>query len=179
MFPDRVGRLVLDGVVDADHYVSPVWKGSLRDTDEVYKSFSRYCHQAEGKCALWRPNDTITDIADRVEGIFADLKENPIPIIDPESKLPFIVTYSDVKFLFFVSLYGPTQSFNAVSQFLDLLDRGLHSFLSTLFRWPSQHELKAFCGPPPPPQYYQTEAQAAIICSDKRYTVSTNFFHLQ
>lgn len=24
MFPDRVGRLVLDGVVDADYYVAPI-----------------------------------------------------------------------------------------------------------------------------------------------------------
>jgi pimeloyl-ACP methyl ester carboxylesterase len=30
MFPDRVGRVVLDGVVDADHYVAPVWVGSSK-----------------------------------------------------------------------------------------------------------------------------------------------------
>lgn len=33
MFPDRVGRVVLDGVVDADLYVSPIWSDSLRDAD--------------------------------------------------------------------------------------------------------------------------------------------------
>jgi len=33
MFPDRVGRVVLDGVVDADLYVSPMWSDSIRDAD--------------------------------------------------------------------------------------------------------------------------------------------------
>jgi hypothetical protein len=172
MFPDRVGRLVLDGVVDADHYVAPVWEGSLRDTDKVYNSFSRYCHQAEGKCALWRPNDTISDVADRVEGIFANLKENPISLIDSESKLPLIISYTDIKLLLFLTLYAPTATFDVVSQILDLLDRGLHSILSTIFVWPPIYELPSFCGPPPSPQYYATEAQTAIICSDKRYNVS-------
>lgn len=55
MFPDRVGRVVLDGVVDADQYVAPVWMDSIRDTDTIFNAFPRYCHEAKDLCALYRP----------------------------------------------------------------------------------------------------------------------------
>jgi hypothetical protein len=176
MFPDRVGRVVLDGVVDADHYVSPVWKGSLRDTDDVYNSFSKYCHQAEGKCALWRLNDTISNIEDRLESVFTNLKENPLSIIDPKSKIPVIVGHTEMRALTFLTLYAPTQAFIAIAMIVDQLYRGLDTVLSQIFIWPPAYELPSFCGPPPSPQYYNNEAQRAIMCSDKRYTVS--FPHL-
>ena len=172
MFPDRVGRVVLDGVVDADHYVGPVWKGSLRDTDDVYHSFSKYCHQAESKCALWRFNDTISNIEERLESVFTSLKENPLSIIDTQSRLPMIVNYSDLRLLLFVTLYSPTQSFNGIAMVVDLLYRGIDSILSQIFAWPSALELPAYCGPPISSQYYANEAQPAIMCSDKRYVVS-------
>jgi hypothetical protein len=160
-------------VVDADHYVAPVWEGSLRDTDAVYNSFAKYCHLAEEKCAMWRPNDTVKDIDDRLENIFTNLKQSPISFVDPNSKMPVIITYSDIRFLIFRTLYSPTGTFDAIAQILDLLDRGLDSILSTIFVWPAAAELPAFCRPPPSASSsYGSEAQYAIICSDKRYTVS-------
>jgi pimeloyl-ACP methyl ester carboxylesterase len=175
MFPDRVGRLVLDGVVDADHYVAPVWEGSLRDTDAVYNSFAKYCHKAEAKCALWRPNDTVTDIDHRLENIFISLKKEPISFVDPETKMPVIITYTDIRLLMFLTLYAPTKTFNVIAQVLDLIDRELYSILSTIFAWPAEYELPAFCGTSTSASHstgYGSEAQFAIICSDKRYIVS-------
>ena len=70
MFPDRVGRLILDGVgqyssysletftkfvllVDADGFVGPLWTESSWDTNKVFDSFATYCHKAGKRCHLY------------------------------------------------------------------------------------------------------------------------------
>ena len=111
MFPDRVGRVILDGVVDADHYVAPVWADSIRDSDTIFDSFFEYCHQAEEKCALYRQGDEIRDIKSRLQGVQDSIKDNPITIIEQQTKTPIIVKFGDLKLLLFSALYSPTRAF--------------------------------------------------------------------
>ncbi|RDL35439.1 uncharacterized protein BP5553_07370 [Venustampulla echinocandica] len=172
MFPDRVGRLILDGVVDADHYVSPLWSESIRDADAVSRSFSRYCHGAAESCALYRDNDTVADIEERFELIRTSIMDHPITLIDPISKMPIVISYSDIRLVLFVCLYAPTQTFPIVAMILDSLYRGSDAVVGQIFGWPPDLELQPFCGPPPPPSLYPNEAQAAIMCSDKRYELN-------
>jgi len=47
MFPDRVGRVILDGVVDADLYVSPIWSDSVRDADASKSLLLKYFSNTE------------------------------------------------------------------------------------------------------------------------------------
>ena len=54
MFPDKVGRVILDGVVDADHYVGPTWVDSLIDTDAIWDQFFVGCHEAGPSCKLFQ-----------------------------------------------------------------------------------------------------------------------------
>lgn len=171
MFPDRVGRVVLDGVVDADHYVGPVWKGSLRDTDAVFNSFSKYCHQAAGKCALWREGDSAEDVENRFQEIMTKVKENPITLIDPNFKAPVIITYEDLRMLTFTILYSPTSTFHILAMVADLLYRGSYDILEQIFKF--RLDIQPFCGSPLPAMSYPNEAQNAIMCSDKRYVVSS------
>jgi hypothetical protein len=112
MFPDRVGRVILDGVVDADHYVAPVWQDSIRDADAIFNSFPRYCHEAKEVCLLWREGDKLSDLEARFFGVLEDLKQNPIIVSDPNSKTPVIITYSDVKSVVFLILYSPILGFS-------------------------------------------------------------------
>ncbi|KAH8646011.1 Alpha/Beta hydrolase protein [Tricladium varicosporioides] len=54
MYPDRVGRLVLDGVVDADDYNAGLNLKSLQDTDKAFSIFFEYCHAAgPANCAYY------------------------------------------------------------------------------------------------------------------------------
>lgn len=50
MFPDRIGRVVLDGVVDPDDYVSGTWLTSNRDTDDSFLTFFLSCYAAGSSC---------------------------------------------------------------------------------------------------------------------------------
>lgn len=171
MFPDRVGRLVLDGVVDADHYVAPIWQESQRDADKVWSSFFKYCHEAKSGCQFYRANDEVTDIEERFESVMKTLKENPISYVLKDTLTPLILTYSDVKFLIFMALYAPMQGFRSVAGLLDILERNLGDWFG-VYPTPPSYDLKPVCAHSQPRWSYPDDAQRAILCSDKKYPVS-------
>ncbi|KAL7781341.1 hypothetical protein V8C43DRAFT_298452 [Trichoderma afarasin] len=59
LFPGRVGKIALDGVVDVNDYSSgPGWMTNLVDTDEIADQFFSGCHEVGRKiCALSRNGD--------------------------------------------------------------------------------------------------------------------------
>jgi pimeloyl-ACP methyl ester carboxylesterase len=46
MFSDRVGRMILDGVVNAEQYYNNDWRDNVDQMDEAMKKFSSFCHFA-------------------------------------------------------------------------------------------------------------------------------------
>lgn len=73
MFPDRVGRVVLDGVLDAEDYVTGSFLSYLTDADEVFSTFFLYCHLAgPSKCSFYTGN-TSHDIFLRFESMLSRL----------------------------------------------------------------------------------------------------------
>jgi hypothetical protein len=161
-------------VVDADHYVTPMWANSIQDTQGVFDTFSKFCFEAASKCALYRPSDTSAkDIADRYQLIMENLKTNPPSLVNQRTKMPVVITHSTVKMVTFLMLYLPNLTFPLLALMADLLDRGQAALLAELFQIPEPSDL---CGPKAPPYTFPNEAQSAIMCSDKRYPVSsTNF----
>lgn len=95
MRPDRVHRLVLDGVVNpVDHYKG-AWLTNLQDADKIITQFSQYCFQAgPDKCPLYTGSSG-RDVEDRVEKIMLGLKNNPISVSASEDRGPELVTYGD------------------------------------------------------------------------------------
>ena len=47
LFPQHVGKFVLDGVVDAEDYFRGGWKENLHQADEAVRSFSQFCFNAK------------------------------------------------------------------------------------------------------------------------------------
>jgi pimeloyl-ACP methyl ester carboxylesterase len=170
MFPDRVGRLVLDGVVDADHYVSPLWTGSIGHCDYILSTFSKYCHDAEARCALYRKGDSAADIDARFQSVLNAIKEYPVTLIHPISKAPVVVTYTEIRLILFSTLYSPALMFPIVAQVVDLLHRGRFDVLGQIFSLPYDYDPS--CSPVLPSYAFRNEAQPSIMCLDKRYPVS-------
>lgn len=180
MFPDRVGRVILDGVVDADQYIAPVWLDSIRDSDAVMASFFKYCHEAGAKCAFYRTNDNEKNLEARYYEIMAKLKDNPIMAIVPQTKMPTIISHSDIKMVLFSALYSPIAAFPLVAVVLDHLDQGEVDSLGQFIRLPSNYDMKPIlCSSAMPAWYYPGEAQPAIMCSDKRYPLNETLSHLE
>lgn len=79
MFPDNVGRLIIDGVADAPDYYKTQWAISLRDTDAALKWFTDACAEAgPNECALYE--DSKEKVAERMDNLFAKLKTSPIAV---------------------------------------------------------------------------------------------------
>ena len=96
MFPDRVGRVVIDGVVDADAWANkpPYLQLSswLNSTDAVYKIFFEECVKAgPSLCPLATTNNEDPNtIMSRVEDFVNGLYEKPLAV--PNAALPGILT---------------------------------------------------------------------------------------
>ena len=79
LFPDHVGRLILDGVLDAEDYYNNGWRSNLFEADAALNS-STFCHQSgPDNCSFWGPS--VQNITNRLDNILAELKYNPIPVL--------------------------------------------------------------------------------------------------
>ncbi|KAK2052623.1 hypothetical protein LY76DRAFT_670224, partial [Colletotrichum caudatum] len=92
MFPDRAGRMILDGILDAENYYNNDWRGIIDQMDAAMDKFSTRSHSAgPERCSFWGP--TPADITARIDAVIHQLQGHPVPS-------PSLVTYSDLKVLF-------------------------------------------------------------------------------
>ena len=168
MFPDRVGRLMLDGVVDAEYYESPIWAESLLDTDKILDLFSEFCvEKGEATCQLYRKGDKVQDITKRVRDVMNRLEYgNPITFTHPEFFYPVIIQPTLFKAIIFQVMYSPGQMFPALSVMLNQLYLEHYEAFSYFFGDPGE-----MCVVPGALTHVLNDAQRAIMCSDKRKPV--------
>nr|POE88123.1 putative hydrolase [Quercus suber] len=124
MFPDRIKRLAVDGVVNADNYVQALWSDNLRDAEKAMDLFYVHCVRAGyPACALANETSesTIAGVKERTENIIASLYHNPLPVIGPN---PEVITYNDVKTLITGALYHPMKVFPLLAKLLADIEQG-------------------------------------------------------
>ncbi|KAI0380729.1 TAP-like protein-domain-containing protein [Hypomontagnella monticulosa] len=172
MFPDRVGRIILDGVVDADHYVDKVSKDNIMDTDAIWDSFFTYCAEAGPRCHFYRIGDKPETIKKRFDDVMDWLEKEPAIVISPYSNLPALLTVSDFRMIIFSALYAPALIFPAVAVLLRALVDG--QLDKMVFGAP----LAVFCHNMTLP-VWPDDAQKVIGCSDKRYRLNEDVTTLQ
>jgi pimeloyl-ACP methyl ester carboxylesterase len=136
MFPNRVGRMVLDGVLDAELYYENDWGGFLDQADEAMGEFARLCYSAgPERCSFWGPS--MVNITERLDGIIQGLQDHPVPMsmVQDQNRedLPALVTYSDLKALFLNTIYNPLSRFPSMADTLHELERGNVSSLAGAF----------------------------------------------
>ncbi|KAK8067019.1 hypothetical protein PG997_013766 [Apiospora hydei] len=166
MFPDSVGRVMLDGVVDADHYVEPVWRDSIVDSDAIFGKFFSFCAEAEDKCAFYQKGDTPKDIENRYHDLLANLLQEPKIVTNVGGNMPAILNTGDIRMVLFQALYSPNLAYPAVAQMLQAVYTG-HG----LERWISPLILGGLCKDLSLP-VWPDDAQKAVMCSDKRYKLN-------
>ncbi|KAI0833046.1 alpha/beta-hydrolase [Hypoxylon sp. FL0890] len=172
MFPDRVGRLILDGVVDADHYVDRVMADAILDTDAIWEKFFTYCADGGPRCPLFQLGDTSESIKKRFTDIMTWLEKEPAIIIPKQANVPILVTASDFRMIIFSALYAPVAAFPAVALLLKaLVDGQLSNHVASPAPTLLCHNLTL-------PQW-PDDAQKVIGCSDKRYKLNDDLESLQ
>ncbi|KAF2800948.1 alpha/beta-hydrolase [Melanomma pulvis-pyrius CBS 109.77] len=118
MFPERVGRLILDGVEDSEMYYNGSWDGNLEQADEAVESFFTFCYAAGPDKCVFYANSTQA-ISQRMAAIFEDVRAHPVSVSDPDFvEFPTIITYETLVFALLSALYTPTDYFPLLAQIL-------------------------------------------------------------
>ncbi|KAE8152058.1 TAP-like protein-domain-containing protein [Aspergillus avenaceus] len=120
MFPDRMDRVVLDGVVNPHQYYSNREVELFADTDKVFEGFCSGCVATPENCTLAK-NRTASELQEALEDFLVDLKFNPI--ILPVAGAPYILKYTTAITALFSNLYFPT-TWPATATFIDNLMTG-------------------------------------------------------
>lgn len=86
MFPGRVGRMMLDGVVDAvDYSHEQRLLGDSRDTFDVFRHFFEACIRAGSRCALSREEDESDDDLIARQMLWLEkLEQEPLVVASPQ-----------------------------------------------------------------------------------------------
>ncbi|KAJ4300794.1 hypothetical protein N0V90_002882 [Kalmusia sp. IMI 367209] len=126
LFPDRIGRLILDGVIDAEQWYTGNW-GGLSQTDEAVIGFTRSCWAAaRDKCAFYSPNEQ--ELARRMRNVLENLRTDSVPVTDPTATvLPMLITYEDLVFILFSAVYSPLEMFPLLAQIFAELEQRIGS----------------------------------------------------
>ncbi|KAJ7440144.1 TAP-like protein-domain-containing protein, partial [Mycena latifolia] len=163
MFPDKVGRIVIDGVLDAEDYFDTLWFHNLFDTDRALQAFFDGCAATgpEG-CAFYAP--TPEEISKNLTALYESIRARPIPVHTASGHT--LVDLALLRLLVFSAIYWPQIMFSPLAEILAALSRGdgsspiLNLLVAPVFECscdPTAHQFDAV-----------EDAGLAITCTDGR-----------
>ncbi|THH30474.1 hypothetical protein EUX98_g3728 [Antrodiella citrinella] len=106
MFPDNVGRLIIDGVVDSPDYYKTLWSRNLMDTDtELFRLYQACVEAGPFVCPIHE--SSAEKIHDRIQTLLTQLRSYPVSFYNATTGVYGEVNYSLVKSVIFATLYNP------------------------------------------------------------------------
>jgi pimeloyl-ACP methyl ester carboxylesterase len=170
IFPDSVGRLILDGTEYVrDHRLLGGfgWTALDNATDAWHDGFLRECLNAGPQhCSLAKPkggkNTTLQSLADRMENLITSLIARPMAGY-AETSGPLLITYSPLVSGIYGSMYN-AKSWPALAQMLYELESGNTTLASMFFEqlWDYHPSSPAIPGANPSSE----ELGTLVICAD-------------
>ncbi|QIW97717.1 hypothetical protein AMS68_003235 [Peltaster fructicola] len=123
MFPDRISRLVVDGVVNSHDYMAGGWTTNLQDTDMAFLKLAEYCWAGgRDNCPLWH-EDGPAAIIDRVVGILEKFRQNPVGRQGNATHGPASVNHHDYETMIRSLVYNLLRDFPVIVQTLHELEQ--------------------------------------------------------
>ena len=158
LYPDRVGRMILDGQIDLVDWYAGTLKSNIIDQDKMVEQFFQYCYKGgPEKCAFYA--DSPEKIEQRVRDLVETIRREPIGVTNRSVvNRPIIITYEVMRFALLSALYQPVTQWPGLAQNLFELEMGngaSTSYLAEEFHGPFQG--------------------ATVLCTDAggRYNLST------
>lgn len=174
MYPERVGRMVLDGVVDSEDYHNGPWLQNLHDTDAILAKIMEHCSNAgPSRCAFWRPGGPDA-IRAAYEKLLHDIWDDPLSVPGTRDRGPEIVTWTDLKTVVKDALYQPVAFAPLLARlFQDITNGTGAAFASAKQAARTPSCLSAGCRADGPfsdacvsPGWTEFEATSAVLCTD-------------
>ncbi|CAA9963942.1 TAP domain protein [Pyrenophora teres f. maculata] len=158
LYPDRVGRMILDGQVDLADWYAGTLKSNIVDQDKIVEQFFQYCYRAgPDKCSFYA--DSPEKIEQRLSDLIETIRREPIGVTNrPTVNRPIIITYEVLRFALLSAMYRPTSQWPGTAQ--TLLELEMRNGVSTSYL------AEAFHGP---------FEGGTVLCADAggRYNLST------
>ncbi|KAL7940662.1 TAP-like domain-containing protein [Trichoderma barbatum] len=137
MHPGRVGRMVLDGVMDVEDYArGPGFTTNLEDADAITNEFFRTCSEVGPKlCPLVKEGESSESLEKRFWDAVDDLKKRPRGVINPDTGSATAITDVDMRFAFTPSNYNPISAWKKTGgMYAEALAGNFTGLLGTLTR---------------------------------------------
>ncbi|KIJ43913.1 hypothetical protein M422DRAFT_252838 [Sphaerobolus stellatus SS14] len=161
MFPNNVGRIILDGVVEFSDYYEGLWFSNLVDTDSILDIWYDECVAAGPACPM---HDSSSEaISERVHNIFRGLRDQPLPVIN--GSIYGVLEYGDVKLSLFRVLYQPFTYLLPFTKALAALEVGDGLPMFSLIKR-EEWETAPRCNKDPRIELRFAESGAPIACGD-------------
>ena len=166
MYPERIGRFVLDGVANITDYYTGAWKGAFHSDEDINANFTAACVQAgPSTCPManWVSNlsqsDQSMNLLTELENHLEYLKSNPVTGLFDNAQTPILVTWSDAMRNLLTLYYNGWAGYRVASRVLYELSQGnatwFHLTTSPPFACPVPSSFKDY-----------TAAAVAIECVD-------------
>jgi hypothetical protein len=126
MFPERVGRLIIDGVSNLDDWYNKFFEHeSLIDTDRIFTGLVEECFTAGGNCPLnsikGKSFSSAAELKTHIDTFLEKLEEEPIPVYVNASIYGSVTRRGVVANGIFSSLYSPVRWPSVVKILAELL----------------------------------------------------------
>jgi pimeloyl-ACP methyl ester carboxylesterase len=118
LYPDRVERMIIDGVLDLEDNYNGGWENATANSDEAARFWFKRCFEAGPELCAFHQNATSwQELEQRYWNIMHVLKENPIGFANPLSNAtlelakqgtvitPAVLTWRDIASQFFSASY--------------------------------------------------------------------------
>ncbi|TCD60878.1 hypothetical protein EIP91_009369 [Steccherinum ochraceum] len=123
MFPNNVGRVVIDGVVDSHDYYQTLWSHNLLDTDATLQHVLQACVDAgPHDCPIHE--DSADQIHGRIHKLLTNLRTDPASFYNNATGAYGIVDYATAFRAVFTMLYRPHEFAKPILSALADLEHG-------------------------------------------------------
>lgn len=132
MYPQRIGRIALDGIVDAEDYMAGGYTTNLQDTDMSFVGLPEYCFRAgKSHCPLWNKEGP-SAILDTIVRLLQKLHDTPIAMPGNQTHASTLVTFHDYEAFVFGGVYN---LLDFAPKFFRAMDELGHDDGTTIYDW--------------------------------------------
>ncbi|KAJ4363844.1 hypothetical protein N0V95_000913 [Ascochyta clinopodiicola] len=180
LYPDRIGRMIIDGVMDLEDHYNGGWEQSIVDNDEATRYFFKRCFEAGPRFCQFHQNATSwEELEQRYTDIMHTLMESPIAVGDHRLTeladefgvvlTPTLFTWQDlVNYMFTTAYLLYPSSYSEMDVILMELQTGVIQLLAAA-------SVKAQISSTTP-EYDQRMARTLVNCLDANRRFNTSDF---
>ncbi|KAH8826672.1 TAP-like protein-domain-containing protein [Flagelloscypha sp. PMI_526] len=171
LFPDKIERMVIDGVMDVDNYYDTLWDRNLLDIEATMQAFFDGCYAAGAViCPFWESSPRL--IEEALNTLYETVRKEPIAVQLTPGHYG-VVDYELLRSTVFQSLYSPYAKFPLLAKALD--DLKTNGDGRAIFKLSGGAADKVSCSTCDPDKYTFNEVDEAlysIACNDGAYVDS-------